>query len=106
MAGAFVASLLSLLHGAVLGPSLLPADFGVAYAAFNLFYFFALTGPLAAVGGLLAAVALALVATLRRRVRVMHLEYWEKEATGQRVWVFVPVHEEGPTGEEIEQIVW
>jgi hypothetical protein len=41
-----------------------------------------------------------------RRGRVMHLEYWEKEATGQRVWVFVPVHEEGPTEEEIEEIVW
>lgn len=41
-----------------------------------------------------------------RRSRVMHLEYWEKETTGQRVWVFVPVHEEGPTEEEIEEIVW
>jgi hypothetical protein len=41
-----------------------------------------------------------------RRGRVMHLEYWEKEATGQRVWVFVPVHEEGPTEEQIEKIVW
>ena len=36
----------------------------------------------------------------------MHLEYWEKETTGQRVWVFVPVHKERPTEEEIEEIVW
>jgi hypothetical protein len=67
VAGAFVASLLSLVHVAALGPPLLPEDFGVAYAASNVLYFFVLTGPLAAVGGLLAGAALALVATLRRR---------------------------------------
>jgi hypothetical protein len=38
--------------------------------------------------------------------RVMHLEYWEKGATGQRIWVFVPVCQGGPTEEEIEEIVW
>jgi hypothetical protein len=62
---------------------------------------------LAVAGAFVASLlSLALVATLRRRGRVMHLEYWEKEATGQRVWVFVPVHEEGPTEEGIEEIVW
>jgi len=55
------------VHVAALGPPLLPEDFGVAYAAFNVLYFFALTGPLAAIGGLLAGAALALVAILRRR---------------------------------------
>jgi hypothetical protein len=67
VAGAFVASLLSLVHVAAPGPPLLPDDFGVAYATFNVLYFFALTGPLAAVGGLVAGLALALVPPLRLR---------------------------------------
>jgi hypothetical protein len=67
VASAFVASLLSLVHVAAPGPPLLPSDFGVAYAASNVLYFFALTGPLAAVGGLLAGAALTLVPNLRVR---------------------------------------
>jgi len=67
VASAFVASLLSLVHVAAPGPPLLPSDFGVAYTASNVLYFFALTGPLAAVGGLLAGAALALVSNLRLR---------------------------------------
>jgi hypothetical protein len=67
VASAFVASFLSLVHVAAPGPPLLPSDFGVAYAASNVLYFFALTGPLAAVGGLLAGAALALVTNLRLR---------------------------------------
>ena len=67
VASAFVASLLSLVHVAAPGPPLFPEDFGVVYAATNVLYFFAFTASLAAVGGLLARVALALVPPLRLR---------------------------------------
>lgn len=67
VAGAFVASLLSLVHVAAPGPPLFAEDFGVAYVASNVLYFFALTGPPAAVGELLAGTALALVPNLRLR---------------------------------------
>ena len=67
VASAFVGALLSLVHVAALGPPLLPDDFGVAYAASNLLYFFAFTGPPAALGGLASGLALDLGASLLRR---------------------------------------
>ncbi len=68
LASAFVAALLSLVHVVAPGPPPpLPGDFGFAYAASNVLYFFAFTGPLAALGGLAAGVALALASSLRRR---------------------------------------
>ena len=68
LASAFVAALLSLVHMVAPGPPpTLPEDFGPAYAASNVLYFFAFTGPLAALGGLAAGAALALASSLRRR---------------------------------------
>ena len=69
LASAFVAALLSLVHVVAPGPPPppLPEDFGLAYAASNVLYFFAFTGPPAALGGLAAGAALALTSSLGRR---------------------------------------
>jgi hypothetical protein len=68
LASAFVAALLSLVHVVAPGPPPpLPKDFGFAYAASNVLYFFAFTGPPAALGGLAAGAALALASSLGRR---------------------------------------
>lgn len=67
-ASAFVAALLSLMHVVAPGPPPpLPVDFGLAYAASNVLYFFAFTGPLAALGGLAVGAASALASSLGRR---------------------------------------
>jgi hypothetical protein len=68
LASAFVAALLSLAHVVAPGPPPpLPEDFGFAYAASNVLYFFVFTGPPAALGGLAAGLALAAASSLRRR---------------------------------------
>jgi hypothetical protein len=65
---AFVAALLSLVHVVAPGPPPpLPEGFGPVYAASNVLYFFAFTGPPAALGGLAAGAALALASSLGRR---------------------------------------
>ena len=67
LASAFVAALLSLIHVVAPGPPPpLPDDFGLAYAASNVLYFFAFTGQLAALGGLATGAAHALASSLRR----------------------------------------
>jgi hypothetical protein len=68
LASAFVASLLSLVHVVAPGPPPpLQEDFGWVYAASGVLYFFAFTGPTAALGGLAAGLALNLVPPLRMR---------------------------------------
>ena len=67
MASAFAGALLSFAASLAFGPPLLPDDFGVANAVFEVLYFFAFTGPAAAVGALLVGFALDRVGSLRRR---------------------------------------
>lgn len=65
-AGAALGAILSLVHVVAPGPpTLYPADFGWAYAASGVLYFFAFTAPPAALGGLAAGLALDLRAARR-----------------------------------------
>lgn len=66
VASAFAGALLSFAVSLAFGPPRLPGDFGVFNAVFEVLYFFAFTGPAAAVGGLLVGFALTLVNLLRR----------------------------------------
>jgi len=66
-AGALVGALLSLVHVAASGPPFYPDDSGAAYAASGVLYFFAFTGPPAALGGLAAGLAFDLLGDRIRR---------------------------------------
>ena len=69
VASAFAGALLSLAASLAFGPPVLPGDFGMFNAVFEVLDFFVITGLPAAAGALLAGFALHMVGPLRRRRR-------------------------------------